>query len=105
MNLKRLEAGRTETRFSRATLQGSHCNAGNEAPPHQDKKIMAKDCASCTNYTRKQDLADYLARACGDAYCGLCRVRVDPTRGAFIRKVESQANCPGWRSEEMPLAA
>ena len=66
---------------------------------------MARNCASCANYTRKKNLHDYLARACGDAYCGLCRVIVDPTRGAFIRKTDNQENCPDWIAHDMPLAA
>ena len=66
---------------------------------------MAKDCASCANFTRKENLHEYLARACGDAYCGLCRVKIDPTRGAFVRKPEYQENCRYWAAEDLPLAA
>ncbi len=66
---------------------------------------MTTDCASCANYTSKENLHDYLARACGETYCGVCRVKVDPTRGAFIRMVQCHEDCRYWAAQEMQLAA
>jgi hypothetical protein len=80
------------------TVQHPDTSAGVEA-------IMAKDCASCANYIHKNHLEDYLARACGETYSGLCRMKDNPSRGAFIRKVECQVNCRDWLPEDMPLAA
>jgi hypothetical protein len=66
---------------------------------------MDRDCASCTNFTSKEYLDDYLTRACGNTYCGLCRLKSDPARGAFILKVQYQDKCRYWKAEEMLLAA
>ena len=74
-------------------------------PQRQDEDAMANDCASCSNYTAKEYLDDYLARACGETYCGLCRMKADPGRGAFILRVLQQPNCRDWEAEELLLAA
>ena len=66
---------------------------------------VTRNCASCTNFTSKEYLADYLARACGNTYCGLCRLKSDPARGAFILKVQYHGNCRNWEAEGMRLAA
>ncbi len=66
---------------------------------------MPRDCASCTNYTSKEYLDDYLTKACGDTYCGLCRLKADPNRGAFILKIQYHNNCQHWDPEELLLAA
>ncbi len=66
---------------------------------------MGRDCASCTNYTSKEYLDDYLARACGKTYGGLCRLKTDPARGTFILKVQYQENCRNWDPEGTLLAA
>lgn len=66
---------------------------------------MNKNCATYANYTDKEHLEEHSARACGDTYCGLCRMVGDPTRGAFIRRVEYQVNCRNWQPVEMQLAA
>lgn len=66
---------------------------------------VTRNCASCMNFTRKEYLDDYLARACGNTYCGLCRLKSDPARGAFILKVQYHGNCRNWAAEGMLLAA
>jgi hypothetical protein len=66
---------------------------------------MVKDCGSCTNFTSKECLDDYLRKACGETHCGLCRMKSDSTRGAFILRVEYQINCRNWEAEEMLLIA
>ena len=48
---------------------------------------------------------DHLARACGETYCGICRLPGEPVQGAFIRKVEYHVNCRDWRAERDLLAA
>jgi len=66
---------------------------------------MPRNCASCANYTARKDLDDHLARACGEAYRGVCRLPVEPVQGAFIRRVEYHVDCRNWRAEEALLAA
>ena len=66
---------------------------------------MARDCASCSNYTSREYLEGYLSRACGETYSGLCRPKADTTRGAFILKIEYQDNCRDWEPDELLLAA
>ena len=66
---------------------------------------MTRDCTSCSNYTSREYLEGYLARVCGETYSGLCRPKADPSRGAFILKVEYQQNCRDWDAEEILLAA
>ena len=75
------------------------------APLLAAEDAMDRDCASCTNFTSKEYLDDYLTRACGNTYCGLCRLKSDPARGAFILKVQYQDKCRYWKAEEMLLAA
>ena len=75
------------------------------SPPLSTEDAMAKDCASCTNFTSKEYLDDYLAKACGEAYCGLCRMKSNPARGAFILNILRQRSCREWAAEEMALAA
>lgn len=66
---------------------------------------MNKDCASCANFTRKEYLDEHLRKACGETHCGLCRMKSDPTRGAFILRPEYQTCCRDWHAEEMLIAA
>ena len=66
---------------------------------------MAKDCTSCGNYTSKEYLDAHLARVCGETYSGLCRLKSDPSRGAFIVNVRCHGNCHAWEPEDVLLAA
>ena len=86
-----------QTRFLKLRCQKEQKNLAEDA--------MTRDCASCRNFTSKEYLDDYLARACGNTYCGLCRLKSDPARGAFILRVQYQDSCRDWEAEEMLLAA